>query len=585
MCSYNRINGVYASQHRWLLTHVLRTEWGFDGVVVSDWGAVHDRVAALAAGLDLEMPPNHGVSEHAIVAAVHTGALNESTLDEAALRVLTLVDRATSITAAGRPADVDAHHALARVAATECAVLLKNEQAALPLRVQDGDVIAVVGEFARTPRYQGAGSSKVNATRVDVPLAEIRAGAPPGVTVAFAAGFEVEPGDLDETLAADAVALATRATVVIAFLGLPPAAESEGFDRTHIDLPDNQTQLLRDLAAANPNLVVVLANGSAVRVSTWDGHARAILECWLSGQAAGGAVADLLYGLVNPSGRLAETIPLRLEDSPAYLNFPGEAGHVRYGEGIFVGYRGHDATRDEVSYPFGHGLSYTTFAYTGLDATIAGSAWDGDLSITVSCTVTNTGGRRGKEVVQLYVGDVEAQVARPVRELRNSVKVDLEPGASESVTFTLDERDLSYWSTAEHRWLLEPGAFHLELGASSRDIRLRTTVDVVAPAPRVRLDAMATLQEWLTHPDGSAAIRQAIGTGPDGTPGGILGDRERLTVLGNFPLSSLATFPGLGITNATIHDLLRSLPAGVPAGRPATGQDAELNSNVPEPTL
>lgn len=559
MCSYNKVNGVYASQHRWLLTDVLRTEWGFDGVVVSDWGAVHDRVAALAAGLDLEMPPNLGISDRAIVTAVRDGALDERTVDAAARRVLRLVDRATSETSVDVDVDVDAHHKLARVAATECAVLLKNEGAVLPVATKPGDVIAVVGEFARRPRYQGAGSSKVNATRVDAPFDELRTAAPSNVEVAYATGFNVESGEHDEALAASAVALAERATVVIAFLGLPPAAETEGVDRMHIDLPENQTHLLRRLATANASVVVVLANGSAVRVSTWEQHADAILECWLSGQAVGGAIADLLYGVANPSGRLAETIPLRLEDNPAYLNFPGEAGHVRYGEGVFVGYRGYDATRQEVSYPFGHGLSYTTFAYAGLTVTTVGSAVDGDLTLTVNCTIANTGRRRGKEVVQLYVGDVEAQVARPVRELRKAAKVDLEPGASTPVTFTLDARDLSYWSVAGQCWLLEPGAFRVEIGASSRDIRLATTVDIAAPPSRVRLDGLATLREWLSHPDGGTALRRAFGTDADGRPAGILGDEERLTVLGNFPLSRLATFPGIGITQASLQELLSTL--------------------------
>ena len=408
MCSYNKVNGVHASQNAWLLTDVLRDEWGFDGLVVSDWGAVHDRVAALAAGLDLEMPPNLGVSDAAIVAAVRTGNLDESVLDAAVARVLQLVDRAdreppsrlrcstpTPTTPwPGRPP-------------TECAVLLKNEDRLLPLRPAAGDTIAVIGEFARTPRYQGAGSSQVNPTRVDVALDELRAAVPTRWRLPSPPGSASTPPTDDEELAAEAVALAGRADVVVAFLGLPAAAESEGFDRSHMDLPANQTALLARLAAANPHLVVVLANGSAVRLSDWEQHAKAVLECWLSGQAAGGAVADLLLGAANPSGRLAETLPLRLEDNPSYLNFPGEAGHVRYGEGIFVGYRGYDALDRHVSYPFGHGLSYTTFAYADLATNVTGRL-DGDLAVEVTCRVTNTGDRRGKEVVQLYVGDPEA---------------------------------------------------------------------------------------------------------------------------------------------------------------------------------
>jgi beta-glucosidase len=349
--------------------------------------------------------------------------------------------------------------------------------------------------------------------------------------------------------------------VVVAFLGLPAADESEGFDRTHMDLPANQTALLARLTDANPKLAVVLANGSAVRLSDWDQQAKAVLECWLSGQAAGGAAADLLLGVANPSGRLAETLPLRLEDNPSYLNFPGEAGQVRYGEGIFVGYRGYDKLDRQVSYPFGHGLSYTSFGYADLAASVSGHAEDGDLGIEVSCRVTNTGGRRGKEVVQLYVRDPEASVARPVRELKAFAKVDLGPGQTTTVAFALTARDLSYWSTPRHAWVLEAGEFELAVGASSRDLRLTTTVEVAAPPPPARLDAMATLEEWLADPTGSALIHKAVGTDETGRPKGILGNEELLPVIGNFPISTLAAFPGLGFT----HDLVNSLVEQVSA--------------------
>jgi beta-glucosidase len=562
MCAYNKVNGVYASQHRWLLTEVLREAWGFDGVVVSDWGAVHDRVAALAAGLDLEMPPNLGVSDTAIVTAVRDGTLDEGVLDQTVLRVLRLVDRAVASSAEPAPDfDVDAHHALARTAAAECAVLLKNDGDLLPLRPVAGDVIAVVGEFARTPRYQGAGSSQVNPTRLDVALDALRAAVPSTVEVAFAPGFGIEDTDRDEDLATEAVALARRAGVVVAFLGLPAADESEGFDRRHMDLPDNQIALLRRLATVNPAIVVVLANGSAVGLSTWEGNVRAILECWLSGQAAGGATADLLLGTANPSGRLAETIPVRLADNPSYCNFPGELGHVRYGEGVFVGYRGYDQVGRDVSYPFGHGLSYTTFDYADLTATISGRAADGDLTITVTCTVTNTGPRRGQEVVQLYVADPEAQVARPMRELKGFAKVTVEPGEVGTVAFHLGARDLSYWSTTHGRWVLEAGAFEIAVGASSRDLRLRTTVDVPAPPLPARLDATSTLQEWLADPDGATALRQAVGVEPDGRPSGILGDEHLIAIIGGMPLGGLAAFPGFGIDHATVTEVLRRFEA------------------------
>jgi beta-glucosidase len=561
MCAYNKINGVYASQHAWLLTTILRGEWGFDGLVVSDWGAVHDRVAALVAGLDLEMPPNLGVSDAAIITAVRTGQLDEHVLDTAVARVLRLIDRATASPEPPPEVDPDAHHALARAAATECAVLLKNQDHLLPLRPAAGDTIAVIGEFARTPRYQGAGSSQVNPTRVDVALDELRAGVPDGVEVAFAAGYSIDTTDHDEELAAEAVALAGRAEVVVAFLGLPAADESEGFDRSHMNLPANQTALLSRLADANPNLAVVLANGSVVRLADWEQHAKAVLECWLSGQAAGGAAADLLCGAANPSGRLAETLPLRLEDTPSYLNFPGEAGHVRYGEGIFVGYRGYDALDRQVSYPFGHGLSYTSFEYADLTTNLTGHPEDNDLVVKVSCRVTNTGDRRGKEVVQLYVRDPEASVARPVRELKAFAKVDLDPGETTMVDFALTARDLSYWSTSLNDWVLEGGEFELAVGASSRDLRLTTTVDIAAPALPVRLDGMATLEEWLADPSGSALLHKAVGTDEDGRPKGILGNEELLPVIGNFPISSLAALPGLGFTHDLVHSLVEQVSA------------------------
>lgn len=549
MCSYNRVNGVWASQHRWLLTDVLRGEWGFDGLVMSDWGAVHDRVAALVAGLDLEMPPNLGVSDRAIVAAVTDGSLEEQVLDTAVARAVALVERARNRQPA--TADVDAHHALARRAAAASTVLLRNDGGVLPLA--DGGRIAVVGEFARTPRFQGAGSSQVNPTRVDAALDALTA-ALPSSQVVFAPGFAVD-GEQPAGLADGAVAAASGADVVLAFLGLPPADESEGYDRTHIDLPAAQTDLLARLAATGLPVVVVLANGSVVRTSTWEQHATAIVECWLGGQAAGGAVADVLTGAADPGGRLAETIPLSLADHPSSLNFPGEDGHVRYGEGVFVGYRGFDAQDRAVSYPFGHGLSYTTFAHRDLDVTQTGSHDGGDLVLTVSTTVVNTGNRAGSEVLQVYVGDPEARVARPPRELKAFAKVALAPGEERRVTVTLGSRDLSYWSTGDARWVLEGGEFEIAVGASSRDLRLRRVVTVEATPPSRPLTAMSTLQEWLVDPKGSAALLAAVGTDPDGRPAGILGDTEMLGVIGNFPLGSLAAFPGMGISPEVLRTI------------------------------
>jgi beta-glucosidase len=551
MCSYNRVNGTYASEHPWLLTEVLRDEWGFDGVVVSDWGAVDDRVAGLAAGLDLEMPASGGVTDAQLVAAVRAGELDEAVLDRAVQRLLTLLDRALPAVAEGGGYDAAAHHALAREVAADCAVLLKNDGDLLPLDPASGGRIAVIGEFARTPRYQGAGSSQVNPTRLDDALRAI--GEVAGDRVAFAAGFGLDGTHDDDALRAEAVAAAQDAEVAVLFLGLPASFESEGFDREHIRLPEDQVALLAAVAKVNPRVVVVLANGSAVQVSEWEQHAAAVLEGWLLGQAGGSAVADLLFGRVSPSGRLAETIPLRLEDNPSYLNFPGEFGTVRYAEGVFVGHRGYDARGQQVSHPFGHGLSYTTFGYTDLDVTVHGA--DAEHPVTVALTVTNTGGRRGKEVVQLYVGDPHAQVARPVRELKAFAKVDLAPGASARVELALTRRDLSYWHPGLRRWVLEGGQFEIAVGASSRDLRLQATATVDAPPVVLPLAADSTLDEWLDHPVGGPLLAPALADGPLSDPG-------LRKVIGSMPVRKFVTFPGSALTAeglAALLDQVRSV--------------------------
>jgi beta-glucosidase len=558
MCSYNRLNGTHVSQHPWLLTTVLRDEWGFEGVVVSDWGAVHDRVAAVRAGLDLEMPPQLGWSDKALVDAVRAGELDEAVLDVAVTRVLRLVDRALANARPDTPVDRDAHHALARAAAREGAVLLKND-GLLPLAPQPGQTVAVLGEFARTPRFQGAGSSQVNPTRVDVPLDELRAAVPDGVEVAFAPGFTLDGTGDPGALADEAVELAGRADVVVVFLGLPAAEESEGFDRTHMHLPLPQVELLRAVRRVSRRVAVVLSNGSAVLTSGWQDDADAILECWLSGQATGGAVADLLLGAANPSGRLAETIPVRHEDSPSYLNFPGDSGHVRYGEGVFVGYRGHDKLEQPVSFPFGHGLSYTSFAYDDLAVAVRGSHADGDLRVSVSCRVTNTGDRAGQEVAQLYVHDREASVTRPVRELKGFVKLDLAPGESGTATFELTARDLSFWSETVHGWVLEEGEFRISVGPSSRDLPLGEVVHVEAPRAAAALGPMSSLEEWLADPAGAAALHEVLGTRDDGRLAGMLGDEELQRVVGNFPMRSLAGFPNITLDHATLDEVVTRL--------------------------
>jgi beta-glucosidase len=553
MCAYNKLNGTYCSEHHWLLTEVLREEWGSDCVVVSDWGAVHDRVAALRGGLDLEMPPNLGVSDAAVAAAVESGELDESVLDLAVMRMLRLIDRARPALAEGGTFDEVEHHGLARRAAAESAVLLKNDGGVLPLKPAAGASVAVIGEFARTPRYQGAGSSQVNPTRLDVPLEELRAGLSHGVEVRFAAGFEISGGEDGEALREAAVALADECDHVVVFLGLPAEAESEGFDRTHIELPANQLGLVDALARLGKPLVVVLANGSVVQLSTWEHKVAAILECWLSGQAAGGAAADLLLGKAKPSGKLAETIPVRLEDNSSYMNFPGDPGVVRYGEGVFIGYRAYDKCDQTVSYPFGFGLSYTTFEISDVEVEIGGSVAGGDLYVEVTATVANTGSVAGAEVVQVYVGDVESTVARPVRELKGFTKVALESGQSTSVSIILLERAFAFWSTQWSRWAVEAGDFEISVGSSSRNLVATKTVTVDAPSLALPLGPSSTLHEWLADERGSALL---LAQKP--TPK-ILSDPELVKVIGTMPMDTLAAFGGIGFDHAALQALVSQL--------------------------
>ena len=542
MCSYNKVNGLSASENPWLLTTVLREEWGFQGLVVSDWGAVYHRVPALLAGLDLEMPPALGRSPQEVVAAVQSGEVPAEVLDARVRTVLELVAKGMPVLDLDETFDADAHHALAREAAAESVVLLKND-GLLPLAADAK--IAVVGEFARTPRFQGAGSSQVTPTRVDALLDELRSS---HGDVPFAAGYGIGDTSDDQALLAEAEQVARAADTVVMVIGLPGADESEGFDRTHMNLPANQLTALAAVAAANPDVVVVLVNGSTVVLGEVTPHARALVEAWLGGQAAAGGIADVLTGVVNPSGRLAETIPHRLEDNSSYFNFPGDSQVVRYGEGVFIGYRGYDKASQDVAFPFGFGLSYTSFALSDLQVTTSGSVAEGTFGATVDVTVTNTGPVDGAEVVQVYVTDVESSVSRPVRELKGFAKVVLAAGASASVSIDLDQRAFAFWSSRLGRWAVEAGDFVIGVGPSSRDLPLTQTVAVAAPSLAGPLHRDSTLQEWMGDPIGKALIEREIA---DGQPAAAL-DEEFVAMIGNMPMSTLASFGGMSLD----HDAL-----------------------------
>ena len=512
MGAYNKVNGLHACANPWLLTQVLRQEWGFEGLVVSDWGAVTDLPASLAAGTDLDMPGRGEVGPGTVVKAIQARQLKQESLDRAVTKLLELAERTTPNGRRAGRLDFDAHHLLARQAAVESAVLLKNEGDLLPLDPAGSLRIAVVGEFARTPRYQGEGSSKVRPTRVDDALTALKSAAGGQVRIEFATGFTLDGSAQDAALRDEAVALAARSDVVLLFLGLPDKEESEGFDRTSIELPASQRQLLSAIAACQPTVAVLLSNGAVVQTSDWDAQARSILELWLGGQAGGSAVADLVFGHANPSGKLAETIPLQIEDTTAYLNFPGHGSVVRYGEGLYVGYRGYDKRRQAVGYPFGHGLSYTRFDYSDLQLEVLGSGQEA--AVRVQATVCNVGARAGQEVVQLYLADPRSSIDRPVRELKAFAKVSLEPGQACEVNFTVHPRDLSYYSVELRRWVLEGGEFQIAVGASSRDLRLTGSVQVHAELPAAAISGESSILEWLSHPKGGPILRSLMAQAP-----------------------------------------------------------------------
>jgi beta-glucosidase len=476
MCSYNLVNGTYASEHRELLTTILRDEWGFDGLVMTDWGAANDRAAGIAAGLDLEMPSSQGAFDAEVLAAVRSGSLDESAVDRCAMRVVDLLRRGASAASGvgADPADEreqhDRHHRLARRAAAAGSVLLVNN-GVLPL--EPSGRIAVVGAFATEPRYQGAGSSQVTPTRVDAMLDELRDRVGDGATVTYAAGYDPRTGATTPELLDEAIAAALDADVVVCMAGLPGVSESEGFDRVSLDLPDGHVRLIEALATTPTPLVVVLSNGGVVHLP-WADRVDAVLECWLGGQAGGGAVVDLLVGDAAPGGRLAESVPAHVGQLPADRNFPGSPRQVEYREGLYVGYRFHDSAGIPARFPFGSGLSYTTFDWS--EIAVSGEGTD----LMVQVRVTNTGARAGADVVQVYVRDVESSVHRPDKELKGFAKVHLEPGAADTVGIPLDRRSFAVWDVAAHDWLVEAGRFEVVVARSSTDPVEVVTVDVAS---------------------------------------------------------------------------------------------------------
>mgnify|MGYP000822216879 FL=1 len=578
MCSYNRINGVYSCENDWLLNKVLRDEWGFEGLVMTDWGAMDERVPSLKAGLDLEMPDCHGETDKLIVKAVQSGELEESVLDTAVERILTMVDKYLTArkdidpasmvhplpSSAERGYDVAAHHALARTTAEQSAVLLKNEDI-LPL--QKDKKIAFIGEFAKVPRIQGGGSSHINNTSIESALDAA------GDSVSYAQGFHIDEETTDETLLQEAITLAKESDVAVIFAGLPDSFESEGFDRTHLNMPANQNELIARISEVQPNVVVVLHSGSPIAMP-WLDKVAGVLQMYLAGQASGGAAVNLLFGDATPCGKLAETFPLHLEDNPSYLNFPGNREKVCYQEGVFIGYRYYDKKKMDVLFPFGYGLSYTDFTYSNMKVTVNGkNATDVDViketdEIVVSADITNTGNCDGAEIVQLYIKNPVVYEIRPEKELRDFAKVFLKAGETKTVTFMLNARAFSYYETRIHDWYAESGDYEILLASSSRDIRLQYTVSITGSKkiPFVA-DYVTTCEDVeLFAKDGSAldemlrrsGFAEATDHDGDDSMGSGTADMMKAMFTGT-PLHSILSFSSEELTYEDIQDTIRKL--------------------------
>lgn len=504
MCAYNKLNGEYCSENSFLLTDLLKKEWCHEGFVVSDWGAVNDRVKGLAAGLELEMPSSLGINDQKLVEAVEKGELAEGVLDQAVERILQVVFKAIEHRKAEATFDRQAHHRLAREVARECMVLLKNDDRILPLK-EEG-TIAVLGALAKSPQFQGRGSSHVNPTQVEQPYTELEKAAGDQTKLLYAPGYRLDREEHDEDLLTAAQKVAAQAQVAVVFVG--STEETEGEDRPDLRIPEGQQALIEAVAEVQPNVVVVLSNGSPVEMP-WLGKVKGVLESYFGGQAAGGAIADLLLGTANPCGKLAETFPQELSHNPSYLNFPGEGDRVEYKEGLFVGYRYYDTKKIKPLFPFGYGLSYTTFAYTGM--TVAQKQISAGETVKVTVRVKNTGPQAGKEIVQLYIKAQESSVIRPEKELKGFAKVALAPGEEQTVTFTLDKRAFACFSVEQKDWWVESGDFVIMVGSSVQDIHLTETIRVnSAQTGQKKFNRNSIFLDITADPVGAALVADLI---------------------------------------------------------------------------
>jgi len=555
MGAYNRANGTYCCEHPFLLRETLKEKWGHQGLVVTDWGALDDKVQAAQAGLELEMPGTDNGNDQILVEAVRSRELDEDLLDQAVGRILEMVFRAHDTLSKDYVYDPDAHHLLAREAAREGAVLLKNDGQALPLKRHAR--VALLGAFANSPRYQGAGSSIINPSRLDTlheELVEIAG----REAIAYAPGYSLYGETPDEALLEQALEAVEGADVVVINAGLPDTFEVEGLDRTHLRLPESHDRLIEAVASHHDQVVVVLSNGSPVKMP-WTDDVQAILEGYLGGQAGAGGIADLLYGIANPSGKLAETFPLGLEDTPTDHHYPGGPRTVEYRESVYVGYRFYDTVGKDVLFPFGHGLSYTTFTYS--DLRIRQGTSQAEKPLVVSLKVKNTGAVPGKEVVQLYVSPEAPTAFRPHAELKGFEKVALDPGEEKAVSFTLGQRAFAAYNTGVADWQIASGAYHILVGASSRDIRLRGTVEIESPTDHIPVPKEDRLPAYVDFPpDGhvSTSDFQALIRRP--LPPNVRPQKGGYTL--NTPISDLTdSFIGRWLAR-TIRNQVQQVTAG-----------------------
>jgi len=497
MSSYNKVNGVQMAENKYLLTDILRDEWGFDGAVISDWGGVKDRVKALIAGNDLDMPENQR-NDKSIIEAVENGSLSEEVLNKSVKRILELIFKAKKNENFTDTINWEAHRNISREVASDSIILLKNENNILPITKEKYKKVAVVGSFAESPRYQGGGCTLVNPTHISSPYEEICRLADNEMEISYAQGYELKNTTSAEMLA-QAVNIAKNADVAIVFAGLWVAYDREGFDRKHLHIDSSHTQLINEIIKVQKNVVVVLSNGDAVTMDPWLPKVDGVIEQFLIGETIGESVADVLFGIVNPSGKLPVTFPRRLEDTSAYPYFPGECGQHMYGEGIYVGYRYYEKKKIEPLFPFGYGLSYTSFEYSNL--ILEKKSMDASDSLNVQCTIKNTGFVKGKEIVQLYVTDEVSRLQRPEKELKAFCKVELLPSESKTIRFQLDPRAFSYYDPEVGDWVIENGVFTIQIAKSSQNVVLKDNITVVNAPQRYRklyLDSQHT--QVLEHP-------------------------------------------------------------------------------------